>query len=1387
MASEAQEYNYSANSPIGFFKNAPATNQNTIQKSRQHFYEAFEANAANPEIQNRPAILLQDQTFLTYQELNHRVNRLAHYLRDMNELYAGDSRIGLFFHQSAEYVISVLAIMKAGLTFIPLTANTKEVPIARLLKYAKESKVNLILSYSKLKKEMFLASEQIKEIKQILIDEISTDLAYYPETNPNVDVSFNQLAYILNTSGATGIPKQVLIEHTGLFNCMRYSIDFLKITPGDKFAGFSSIAFDASLFEFMVALGAGACFYPISPEIRNDNKKLKHLYQKYGISVSIFSPSMLRNLKKGDFPTLRTLISTGEKITPEIVKAWCTSDGLEVVDGYGPTECPIAAWMTILNPQGKIHAGTTPITGLRIFVLEKNPEFPDAPKRVDIGVEGELYIASEGLARGYSDEKLTAQRFRMIQDPDNPNNTIRVFQTRDAVKLLENGQIEIVGRLDRQIKINSKLICPEEIESVLLQCSEINNVYAGVKDKNSNHPKIIVFLETKSNTQPINLHVLYDKIATHLIPEMIPAGWVVVDKILLNQSGKPDANELFEQYKTITRIQGTSGIKVTTDLELSSSKLWKTILDIEDESFISNVDDDFRELGGTSVQITELLEALRNKHQLKLTATEFLQSPTIATLARRIQSIKNEAPEINEAILLNPEQADKQMIPLFLLPSLLGNAEQDYAKLVEGWRSNRPIYGFNARGLNDPADMDENLEVMAADYWRSIRKIIGNQSTPILVGGWSAGGVLTSVITGLLREKGKDVGAFMIDSEAPFTYQTKNSAEFAAFLLRLFNDKLAARLHLTTNEITKAELTHLSPEQQIYYLFNKLVAQCNKREGDNDKIDVNLGFITTVKNMLLAILRYKQETLVEDVMLFAADKTQENCRSECLGWPKHLISFGHIISLSGNHESIVLDNESSKKLAEEIENNCIKNIGRFETKGIAKQLRAKKRIDLDEEELPYYIPLNGCWNNNYKVSFDLKKEVDNFLTDKNKKVLLLLGPSGAGKSLFCQYLTDDLSKRYENEGPIVLYIPLANFSDPLHGLIEEKLKLEGLSTKQINHLKENKHPFVFIPDGYDEIKTDYQNLYATNRLSEWNAKVIITCRSSYLMNAPNYKSYFVPIYGSKKDFKAFEEITLVPFSDNEIKSYIKKYIDIIKEKEKNYPDDEKTELWKETEYIQYINKLPGLKTLITTPFLLRILMDVLPTIVKEYEQTPFDKQMPLSVIRLYDYFVDRWFERQETKLILNSELPEYDYKEACYRYARELATKMWELDVTQIVYRPSPHFSFIQNQEEKNPWDVFFSNRDPDTKKIREGCPLKPIPTEPGSPVERWGFIHDSLKQYFFAEKTFEEALRNDLKAVTMATLGSSNSTASFLNQNQAEQSEEQKELEKALLMSLQQ
>ncbi len=447
---------------------------------------------------------------LTYQELDRRANKVAHYLQQLGVV--PEVLVGICIEQSLEMVVGILGILKSGGAYVPLDPNY---PSDRLKFMLADSQVAIMLTQQSLVSlfnkgiggDHQLEEPEFIKPKLICLDTDWESIATHSDEIPQSSVGANNLAYIIYTSGSTGKPKGVLVEHRGLCNVVKAQQVF-NLQPENRILQFSSLSFDASIFEMLLAFGVGASLYIPDKIARQPGTSLIEYLQDKAIDTTIFPPAVLAILPAAELLTLQTVISGGEACPSEIVKQWAV--GRRFFNAYGPTEATI--WATVAQistPEGNKYDKPSigrPVANTQIYLLG------DRLQPVPIGVVGEVYIGGDGLARGYLNRPdLTAERFitnpfrkaevrSMKDETENPLLTSftldpseRLYKTGDLARYLADGNLEFIGRIDDQVKIRGFRIELGEIEVLLRQHSTIREAVV-IAHENAIDKRIIAYI-----------------------------------------------------------------------------------------------------------------------------------------------------------------------------------------------------------------------------------------------------------------------------------------------------------------------------------------------------------------------------------------------------------------------------------------------------------------------------------------------------------------------------------------------------------------------------------------------------------------------------------------------------------------------------------------------------------------------------------------------------------------------------------------------------------------------------------------------------------------------------------------------------------------------------
>nr|QEO74622.1 Beta-ketoacyl synthase [uncultured bacterium] len=398
-------------------------------------------------------------TELSYRELDARANQLAHHLRRRG--VGPDEVVGIFIERSAEMIVAVLGVLKAGGAYLPLASSY---PRERLSAMLRDAGARIVLTQALLSEKLPTHGAEV-----ISLDDGWEAVARESQANLPSETLPGNLAYVIYTSGSTGTPKGVAVEHRGLCNLAAAQTRAFGVTAESRVLQFASLGFDASASEIFMALTTGATLFLTDRDTLVSPDALTKFLREHDITTLTLTPTVLALLDPADVPRLRTVIAAGEACPAEVAARW--AKGRRFFNAYGPTEasvcvsfaeCEEAREDDERDAQGQIIG--RPMANVRVYVLDKNL------RPVPVGVAGEIYVGGVGLARGYYKRPdLTAERF--VPNPFGGLGPAeageRLYRTGDAARLMPDGQVQFLGRLDQQVKLRGFRIELGEIESAL--------------------------------------------------------------------------------------------------------------------------------------------------------------------------------------------------------------------------------------------------------------------------------------------------------------------------------------------------------------------------------------------------------------------------------------------------------------------------------------------------------------------------------------------------------------------------------------------------------------------------------------------------------------------------------------------------------------------------------------------------------------------------------------------------------------------------------------------------------------------------------------------------------------------------------------------------------
>ncbi len=553
------------------------------------------------------ALIYKDKK-ITYKELNEKANQLGRKLREKG--IEKENIVGIMTEKSIEMVIGMLAILKAGGTYLPIDPDY---PKERIKYMLEDSEVKILLTQKKLKKGI--------EFNKEIID-IEDEKLYVGEKDnlENINES-RDLAYIIYTSGTTGKPKGIMTSHK---NVIAYITEFnerFQLGEKDITLQQASITFDGFNEEVYTALTVGGCVVIPEQEIVKEGKALKKLIDYHGVTILSCSPLIMSSFNKLEpMKTVHTYLSSSDILKKEyynnIIKY------AKVYNMYGPTETTVCAtcYSCSEKEEGNISIGK-PLGNYYIYILDEDKNIQP------IGIPGEIYIAGEGISRGYkNNEKLTKEKF--IENPFKKDT--RMYKTGDMGRWLPNGNIDFLGRKDNQVKIRGYRIEIGEIERKLLAHENIKEVIVLTKEGEKEEKYLVAYFV---GDKELTIGALRKYLMKDLPEFMVPSYMIQIEKMPLNLNGKIDKKLLPPPEKHI-RSEAIYE-KPRNEIEEKLVKIWEAILKVEK----IGINDNFFELGGHSLRGTIMASRIHKELKVEIPLKEIFKSQTIKELSAYIKAL----------------------------------------------------------------------------------------------------------------------------------------------------------------------------------------------------------------------------------------------------------------------------------------------------------------------------------------------------------------------------------------------------------------------------------------------------------------------------------------------------------------------------------------------------------------------------------------------------------------------------------------------------------------------------------------------------------------------------------------------------------------------------
>ncbi|SHJ55948.1 non-ribosomal peptide synthetase [Halodesulfovibrio aestuarii] len=763
---------------------------------------------------DKEALTFEGNT-LTYSMFNEQAAAIGRCLTSLN--IGNDDFVALFTSRSLEMLTGQFGVLKAGAAYLPIDIDYPSDRIAYVLE---DSLAPVLLTQSTHLPRLEGALKHVKHV--ILLDE-GADTESIPESIKDKTVTLNSLkeqsegielpevstcdlAYMIYTSGSTGKPKGVQVTHRNIVNFLHWVKMEVNIREEERLALVTSYAFDMTLTSNWVPFLTGASLHILSEEKTKDVQSLLRFISEREITFLNVTPShfsLLANareyLTKEHLPMRdgMRVMQGGELINTKDLNLWLKyypTHGF--INEYGPTETTVASTFFPISVTEKntVELHTVPIGkpvyNTQIYIMN------DDLKNCMIGVPGELCIGGEGVTNGYYNNAVkTAEAF--IQNPYGPEGDL-LYRTGDVVRLLNDGNIEFLGRNDHQINLRGYRIEAGEIENTIREHGQVAEAVV-VPQKDTADSLALVAFYTSTNGQ-----IPPKELRTHLaetLPEyMIPVHFEHLETMPCTPSGKLDKKSLPKVTIEAGAITDDSA-KPETELEIQVAEIWEEVLGVTGIGLNSN----FWEIGGDSLKAMRLIMRMKKEGFINFGLKEAFEYQTVGSIVEHMLSTQKETEE-KEADIVNLTYRQYPVAQLFCLPYACGNPTM-YRELSDLLPADYAISAANMPGHGNSGKPFESIPQIAEHFVPLLSE--KQQDTPLFIVGYSFGGHAAYALAKLLEEKGTPAAGVIIISSPPPEIKGGLKA-----ILSSTDDEIMTR----SKEVYKYDFTDMTASEQKDYL-----------------------------------------------------------------------------------------------------------------------------------------------------------------------------------------------------------------------------------------------------------------------------------------------------------------------------------------------------------------------------------------------------------------------------------------------------------------------------------------------------------------------------------------------------------------------------------------
>ncbi len=552
---------------------------------------------------------------LSYRDLNRRANQLARHLRALG--VGAGTLVGIFVERSAEMLVGLLGVLKAGAAYVPLDP---EYPRARLDFMREDARVEVLLTQKRLAGRVPASASKV-----VYLDANREIIAREEAENLPGDVTPDELAYVIYTSGSTGRPKGVQVTHRAVANLLASVRRRPGLDAQDVLVSVTSLSFDIAALELFLPLIVGARLVLVSRETAMDGARLSEELANSGATTMQATPATWLMLVEAGWPGGggRFKALCGGEALPRELAAQLLERGISLWNMYGPTETTI--WSTLR----RVESADAPITighsiaDTDLYVLDPNLQ------PVPTGVPGELYIGGAGLARGYLRRPgLTAEKF--VPHPFAAEPGARLYRTGDRARQLSDGSIDFLGRLDHQVKLRGFRIELGEIESALRECTGRQEVVVSLREDVPGDKRLVAYVAGDPRAA-LDAELLRERLREKLPEYMLPSSFVRLERLPLTPNGKLDKGALpppdgARPASTQSYVPPRNGVEGVI------ANIWRAVLGVDEVG----AHDNFFDLGGHSLLLSQVHHKLFEAFGGEVQILELFQYPTVSALAEHL-------------------------------------------------------------------------------------------------------------------------------------------------------------------------------------------------------------------------------------------------------------------------------------------------------------------------------------------------------------------------------------------------------------------------------------------------------------------------------------------------------------------------------------------------------------------------------------------------------------------------------------------------------------------------------------------------------------------------------------------------------------------------------